>query len=156
MHLYLLPVSSRRTLIYCQKSTVKAYKLNWLDYGAVQVTKLWTRWENKESGWQKMIVKYGNKMLDNISFEEWNLKSIPPLYSQNKTKHHGMNSEVKVFFPQAIIPPESVIETLRHLSTSRQNLHRSRMICSLFGMPFSALFVFIPLYDTYLKCMHFY
>ncbi|KAK3398820.1 mitochondrial K+-H+ exchange-related-domain-containing protein [Sordaria brevicollis] len=107
MRLYLLPISTRRTLLYCQKlqppsasasaaitassssgsgpggaasppPTTKQ-KQSWGDYIQTKAALTWASWEKKESGWQKSVVSYGNHLLRKLPYEEWALKSVPPL-----------------------------------------------------------------------------
>ncbi|RKF64486.1 Uncharacterized protein C23H3.12c [Erysiphe neolycopersici] len=149
MRLCLLPISTRRTLIYCQKSLVtteekKGYNI-WLNYGITRATKLWSEWEHKESGWQKSVVVFGNKMLEKIPFEEWALKSLPPLSSSSQHKSKVANEKkVEVIYPRSLILDSKVLDIIRKLSTQRQQWHRSRLIFSLIGMPLSAPLMIIP------------
>lgn len=32
---------------------------------------LWMKWEMSDKGWQKWLTKNGNKLLNQIPFEEW-------------------------------------------------------------------------------------
>ncbi|KAI6245037.1 hypothetical protein HI914_07096 [Erysiphe necator] len=149
MHLYLFPISTRRTLIFCQKSSVIADKKKihnlWLDYGITRATKLWSGWEQKEAGWQKSVVLFGNMLLEKIPFEEWALKSIPPLPSTSRHKAKVANmKKIEVTFPQSLILESKVLEITRKLGTQRQKWHRSRMIISLIGMPLCIPLTIIP------------
>ncbi|EPE09877.1 protein (fungal and plant) [Ophiostoma piceae UAMH 11346] len=91
MRLFLLPVSSRRTLLYCERleqagQQAKA-SMSVIDKATVKAAKLWSEWEHKPAGtWQHRIVSSGNAGLRRIAFEEWGLKSVPPLSSRQKAK----------------------------------------------------------------------
>ncbi|KAK2630596.1 hypothetical protein QTJ16_001416 [Diplocarpon rosae] len=145
MRLFLLPISTRRTLIYCQRLNVTGVEQQgWLDKGTVKAAALWARWEQKDSGWQKKVVDYGNEALKRIPYEEWALKSIPPLSARRKAEGLAGKGTVEVSFPATMIPPETVTEVLGKLGAERQTLHKTRMVYSFIGMPISAPFALIP------------
>jgi hypothetical protein len=146
MRLYLLPISTRRSLLYCQRLNVATFEQTTIvDKATARATKLWSDWEKKESGWQKKIVDYGNKALMRIPFAEWGLKSVPPLSARRRAEELSGKGKIEVLFPPTIMPQESVMEALRKLSTERQSLHQKRMIWSIVGMPLSAPFALIPM-----------
>jgi hypothetical protein len=148
MRLFLLPVSTHRTLIYCQRLNVVTTKTNTslLDKATSRATNLWAGWEKKESGWQRKVVDLGNKAFKRIPYEEWGLKSIPPLSTRKEAEELGSKKQVEVLFPSTVLPQDSVGEVLRTLATERQKLHKSRMIYSIAGLPIAAPFGLIPLY----------
>lgn len=144
MRLFLLPISTRHTLLYCKRLNIKATEQQgWLDKGTTKAAKLWAGWEKKESGWQHKVVEYGNFALKRISYREWGLKSIPPLSARRKREE--MADKVEVLFPSSFIPEASAREVLRTLVTERESLHKSRMIYSFIGMPISAPFAIVPM-----------
>jgi len=146
MRLFLLPISTRRTLIYCQRLNVTtSEKQTWLDKGTTKAASLWAAWEKKESGWQKRVVNYGNQALRRIPFEEWGLKSIPPLSARRKAEELSRDEKVEVSFPKSLIPEEKVRDVLRVLGTERQGLHKKRMQWCFVGMPISAPFALVPM-----------
>lgn len=147
MRLLLLPISTRRTLLYCQKLNVATTtEASYLDKATVKAAQLWAGWEKKESGWQKQVVVYGNKALKRIPFEEWGLKSVPPLSSRKQEEEltKGPKS-VEVEFPKDIIPEGKVLELLGKLGTERQAYHKRTMMYCFVGMPISAPFALIPM-----------
>ncbi|EPQ65418.1 Bgt-4263 [Blumeria graminis f. sp. tritici] len=143
MRLFLIPISTSRTLIYCQRlNLTSAVKESWSDKGTLRAAKLWTDWKDG-TNWQKKVVKYGNQLLRKIPFEEWALKSIPPLSSRAE----GVRSDkVEVIFPDSVISREDLPEILHKMGSERQRLHRTRMIYSMIGMPISAPVMLIPVY----------
>ncbi|KAH8592979.1 mitochondrial K+-H+ exchange-related-domain-containing protein [Bisporella sp. PMI_857] len=145
MRLFLLPISTRRTLIYSQRlkrSTVEQNSL--LEKGTKKAADIWADWEKKESGWQRKVVDYGNQALRRIPFEEWGLKSIPPLSNRRKEDELARKEEVEVSYPSTLIPKERVLDVLKALGTERQALHRKRLIWSIVGMPLVAPFALVP------------
>jgi len=145
MRLFLLPISTRRTLIYAQRlETITPEQQSWLDKGTIRAAKIWANWEKKESGWQKKVVDYGNQAMKRIPYEEWGLKSIPPLSAKVKKEQSVRKDKIEVSFPATLIPEETVLAVLRKLGTERQNFHRSTMIWSFVGMPITAPVALVP------------
>jgi len=145
MRLFLLPISTRRTLIYCQRLNVTTtQQQTLLDKGTTRAAKLWASWEKKESGWPRKVVDYGNQALKRIPYEEWGLKSIPPLSARRKEEELSGKEKVEVQFPSTLIPEEKVLDVLRALGTERQSLHKKRMIYCFIGMPITAPIAILP------------
>jgi hypothetical protein len=145
MRLFLLPISTRRALIYCQRPNVSGVETkSWLEKGKVRVATLWASWEKKESGWQRKVVDYGNRALKRIPYEEWGLKSIPSMSTRRKEEELSGKEKVQVSFPSTLIPQAKVLGILKALSTERQGLHKKRMIWSIVGMPLVAPFALVP------------
>lgn len=92
------------------------------------------------------MVDYGNKALQRIPFEEWGLKSIPPLTARRKEDESSGKEKIEVSFPPSLIPEEKVTDVLRMLGTERQALHKRRMMWSFVGMPISAPVALIPVW----------
>ena len=145
MRLFLLPISTRRTLLYCQKLQVlPTDKQPWVDKITLRAAQLWAGWEKKESGWQKSVVKYGNRALRRIPYEEWGLKSVPTLSARRREEEILGKEKHHIIFPESVIPAARAPEVLRVLATERESLHRSRMIWCFVGMPISAPFALVP------------
>ena len=146
MRLYLLPISTRRTLIYCQRLNVTTTsEVSLLDKTTTKANSIWASWAKKDSGWQKKVVDIGNKALKRIPYEEWGLKSIPPLSKRRQKEDLGGTEKVEVSFPPTVLPEERITEVLRILGTERKQLHKSRLWGSLIGMPLVAPFALVPM-----------
>lgn len=146
MRLFLLPISTRRTLLYCQKlQTLPSAKQPIIDKVTLKAAKLWAGWEQKESGWQKAVVKYGNSALGRIPYEEWGLKSVPTLSARRRQEEILGKEKHHLIFPQSVISAERAPQILQTLATERETLHRSRMIWCFVGMPITAPFALVPM-----------
>lgn len=148
MRLYLLPVSTRRTLLYAQRLNVEAAKQSqsWSEKIQAKAAATWAGWEQKESGWQKTIANYGNHALRRIPYEEWGLKSVPPLSTKREDDELKGTDKVEVVYPKALISASKVTDVLNTLSTERAGLHRRKLTWCLIGMPISAPFALVPVY----------
>ncbi|KAI1207934.1 mitochondrial K+-H+ exchange-related-domain-containing protein [Annulohypoxylon truncatum] len=145
MKFFLLPISTRRTLLYCQKIQVlPKEKQSIVDKATVRAAKLWSGWEKKEAGWQKKVVVYGNSLLRRIHFEEWGLKSVPPLSTKRREEEVLGKDKNQLIYPEDIIPTKHAVNVLRALGTDREPLHKTRLIWCLIGMPISAPFALVP------------
>jgi hypothetical protein len=146
MRLFLLPISTRRTLLYCQKlQALPSEKQPLTDKIIVRAAKLWAGWEKKESGWQKSVVKYGNTALRRIPYEEWGLKSVPTLSTRRREEDVMGKETHHIVFPASVISPTEAPQILQKLATERESLHRSRMVWCFVGMPISAPFALVPM-----------
>lgn len=106
----------------------------------------WADWERKESGLQKKIVNYGNHVFRRIPYEEWGLKSVPPLSQNLKEAELRGTEKVEVVFPKSLLAKDKVPTILEKLATERESLHRKRLLWCLVGMPITAPIGLIPVY----------
>ncbi len=145
MRIFLLPISTRRTFIYCQRLNQQlSNEQTYIDKVTDRASKLWVKWEKYEKGWQKKVTEYGDKVFQRIPYEEWGLKSIPPLSARRRAAELEGMEKVDVTFPSSLVKPESLTDVLRKLATERQALHTKRMWWSIVGMPISAPVALIP------------
>ncbi|CAK7269290.1 hypothetical protein SEPCBS119000_003493 [Sporothrix epigloea] len=88
MRLFLLPISTRRTLLYCERlGETPAQQLSLVEKAQHRAAKMWSDWEKKPPGsLQHRIVSSGNAGLRRIAFEEWGLKSVPPLSTRRRAE----------------------------------------------------------------------
>jgi len=148
MRLFLLPISTRRTLIYCERlqpTLSPGQKPPLLDRLLAKTSETWTKWEAADKGWQKKVTVYGNQLFRRIPFEEWGLKTLPPL---TKTREREMIVTGKlrfdVLFPGRFVKEGSVLGTLERLSRERQALHARKLWQSVALMPVTVPFALVP------------
>jgi len=147
MRLFLLPISTRRTLIYCDRATRNlkpGQKPPLIERVTNRAAELWASYERAPSGWKKKLTTYGNLALRRIPYEEWGLKTIPSLSKKRKETELSKQEKVEVLFPGQFLSENKVSEVLRQLATERQPLHRKRMIWSLIGAPLTLPFALVP------------
>ncbi|KAK0629648.1 mitochondrial K+-H+ exchange-related-domain-containing protein [Bombardia bombarda] len=145
MRLYLVPISTRRTLLYCQKLNVIATeKQTLVDRVQDKAARTWADWEKKDKGWQKTVVSYGNQAFRRIPYEEWGLKSVPPLSQRRKDGEQQGAERVEVVYPKSLLAMDKVPRVLETLATERESLHKKRLIYCLVGMPITAPIGIIP------------
>lgn len=145
MRLFLLPISTRRALIYCQRLNEKPLtELGLVQKTINKVPQTWAEWETAKSGWRKTLTAYGNRGLQRIPYQEWGLKSFPPLNDQLQAEELSDNKKFDVIFPENVVQREDVPKIMRRLASERKQLHWKRFIWSLIGIPFTIPFGLIP------------
>ncbi|KKY36883.1 hypothetical protein UCDDA912_g03110 [Diaporthe ampelina] len=121
MRIFLLPISTRRTLLYAHRlksaTASQQAKQSLLEKIQSKAAKTWAEWEQKESGWQKTVVGYGNEALKRIPYEEWALKSVPPLSTKRKDDELRGDDKVEVIYPRKLVSADKVTEVLHALGT---------------------------------------
>ncbi|KAL3480281.1 mitochondrial K+-H+ exchange-related-domain-containing protein [Aspergillus californicus] len=145
MRLFVVPISTRRALIYARllrKDVSKERSI--LDRVTNKAVETWAKWEEADKGWKKHLVSWGNRVQQRIPYEEWALKSIPSLSSQRRIDELHGTRKVDVLFPGNAIKEEKLVSVLHKLSMERQDLHRKRMWWSFIAAPFTAPIALIP------------
>lgn len=146
MRLFLFPISSKHTLVYAQRLNRQlANKQGYSERVTAWASKKWAQWEASDNRLQKKITGWGNTAFDRIPYQEWALKSIPPLSTRREKEELHGKAEVDALFPASIIKPADVPGLLRTVATERQALHRKWMWWSLIGIPFTAPVALIPM-----------
>jgi len=73
MRIFLLPISTRRTLIYCERIQQQALKPGepepYTERILNRATTTWATWEKAEKGWQKKVTVYANQLLKRIPYQ---------------------------------------------------------------------------------------
>ncbi|RYP88467.1 hypothetical protein DL770_004631 [Monosporascus sp. CRB-9-2] len=118
MRLFLLPISTRRSLIYCQRILEENGAPR--SYGYRISTKLaqtWKDWEKEGNGWKKYVTVLGDKVLAQIPYQESGLKTIPPLTSKRRRSMTAgaVTPNVDVLFPSNFVEEGKVLDTLKRL-----------------------------------------
>ena len=146
MRLYLLPISTRRSLIYCQRLNKQlSNEITYLDRAINKASSTWLKWEKHEKGWQKKVTAYGNKLFERIPYQEWGLKSVPPLSKRGKAEELERKEEVTVQYPESLYSQESVLKVLQEYGgKERQAIHTKWLWGSIIGMPISAPVALLP------------
>ena len=148
MRLLLLPISTRRFLIYCEPAALNSSssKQSLLDRLVNKANATWVDWEkNTDSylNWKKRTTDYGNMMFRRIPYEEWGLKSIP------RQGHAPISStsQVEVQYPSLYqgLCKEGVFDIVKRIATERQSLHRNRIFYSIAGMPLTIPVGLLPI-----------
>ena len=148
MRLFLLPISTKQSLIYCQRveREIPAKQKKYIDRITTKAATTWRNWEKKEKGWQNKVTSYGNKLFQRLPHQEWGLKSIPPLKAQRRSDELDGTDEVQVEFPPSLLKQPAVIESLKYFgSEDKYAFHTKWMWISIAGMPISAPFALIPM-----------
>lgn len=146
MRLFLVPISTKRALIYSRPLSAELSKKSSItDRITNKAAETWAKWEEVDKGWRKHLVSWGNRVQQQISFEEWGLKSIPALHAQRQLSKTD-KPKVDVLFPGNAIRIEKLHLLLRKIATERQDLHRKRMWWSFIIAPITAPIALIPMY----------
>jgi Mitochondrial K+-H+ exchange-related len=146
MRFFLLPISTRRALIYCQRLQEKpTTELGLVQKTINKVPQTWAKWETAESGWKKKLTEYGNRGLQRIPYQEWGLKSLPPFNPQIQAEELSNNKKFDLVFPANVIQEKDVPKILRRLASERKQLHWKRFVWSMIGLPFTIPFGLVPM-----------
>jgi hypothetical protein len=175
MRLFLLPLSTRRTFVYCDKhfaistqklitggSTSKSSSQNNTSTASNELSesqpaaqnyidKLTTKAATTWSGWEKAE---GGWKLQLTKYGNAALRRIPyeewglksfPPHSKKKAEDSLKGKPVGVLFPPTFLKQEKVGSTLLTLAKERQSLHKQRMWYCLIGAPLTLPFALVPM-----------
>ncbi|KIW15983.1 hypothetical protein PV08_06034 [Exophiala spinifera] len=145
MRIFLLPLTTRQALIYCQRAAPNPQaKASIPDRITKKAAETWAQWETAQSGWRKQIVKYGNQGLQRIPYQEWGLKSFPPSNPKLQAEQITKNEKFDVVYPGNVMHKEDVPKVMARLARERKQLHWNRFIGSMVAMPFTVPFILVP------------
>lgn len=149
MRIFLLPISTKRSLIYCERiapdrSEQQNLAARWSDKVVNKANETWAVWERAEKGWKKKLTVWGNQVFKRIPYQEWGLKSVPPLTERRKERLLSGRERVEVMFPGAYLQKSKVGGIIAQLAIERQSLHRKRFWWSVVGMPITVPVALIP------------
>jgi hypothetical protein len=157
MRLFLLPISTRRTLIYCERvppSFPPGQKPPITERIISRASQEWAKWERAEKGWQKQLTIQGNRLFKRIPYEEWGLKSIPPMTQKRQKEVDEGKVGFELLYPGRFLrgrdevrqgKGEGLVKSvLQALATERQALHRKRMWTCIFWLPATIPFTVVP------------
>ena len=146
MRIYLLPLTTRQALVYCQRVAPKpGTQRTILERVSFKAAETWAKWEKYEKGWQKQVVTYGNRALQRIPYQEWALKSFPPISANARAKAITDQKKFEVVYPGNVMDRDDVPKVLGRLARERKQLHFNRFWGSLVGLPFTIPFALIPM-----------
>lgn len=149
MRLFILPISTKHNLIYCERipqHLPTKEKATYIDKLSRRAATTWLTWERHNKGWQKVVTTYGNKLFQNLPHEEWGLKSIPPLTAGRNSNNVNSKEAVRLEFPSSLIKEDAVMESLRYFGgKAKYAYHTKWMWGSIIGMPISAPLAVIPM-----------
>ncbi|CAL5871716.1 uncharacterized protein PFLUO_LOCUS5969 [Penicillium psychrofluorescens] len=146
MRLFLIPISTRRALIYARPlRRDRPKELSLLDRVTSKAAQTWASWEEADKGWKKHLVHWGNRMQQRIPYEEWGLKSIPSLSAQRRLDDQYGTHKIDVLFPGNSVRLSRIPALLGAIATDRQELHRKKMWWSFAAAPITAPLGLIPI-----------
>jgi len=147
MRIFVLPLTTRQALIYCQRAEQKtAGKASIADRVTRKAAQIWSDWEAVDKGWKKQVVKYGNQGLQRIPYQEWALKSFPPSNPKLQAEEIAAGKKYDVIYPGNVMRKDDVPKVMARLARERKQLHWNRFIGSLVAMPFTIPFALVPMY----------
>lgn len=145
MRIFLLPISTRRTLIHAEKQLCSSGPTSLDERVVSRFSKLWQGWEQADKGWKKQVITYTNLLFKRIPFEEWGLKTLPTLSA--KTVKNAVRATV--LYPDSFTSPTTISNVLQKLATERQGLHRQKLLYNCLGMPIALPFGLIPVLPNF-------
>lgn len=146
MRLFLIPISTRRAFIYCQQLRQQpAAEVGYLQISVNKVQQKWAEWERSTTRWKQLLTNYGNEGLQRVAYEEWALKSFPPLTEQSQALALSKGKKVELVYPENIIQSSDIPKIVRRLADERKQLHWRRFAGSMLGIPFTLPLGLIPM-----------
>jgi len=148
MRIFLLPISTRQTLIYCERvpyTPKPGQKRPLTEWAVDKAATTWAGFEKADKGWRKQLTYYGNQLFKRIPYQEWGLKSFPPATKAQIEEINKGNVAFECFYPGSFLKGRSATELLKALATERQALHRRSMWTSMAMLPITIPFALVPM-----------
>lgn len=158
----MLPLGRGQSLLYGQQSILpKVRSKPRIDEKILdRATKTWQGFESSNTGWKKQLVKWSNKALERIPYEEWSLRTIPATDMYKRTVKESFQPKLGAHIaPEKIEDFGSVepvklvhvgdsteaIATVKKLASQGLEHHRKLMWRTLIGIPFTIPFAIVPI-----------
>lgn len=168
MRLVVIPLSLKRSMVYCQWDTKTATQGKpRIDERLVQrATSAWNNFSKSETKWKQKIVSWANAAMEKIPYDEWSLKTIPARSSvlrrlnssvSNETTGqqvstsaaNGLNDKnlkaITVIYPKTCLSASVVRTRLEKLSSAGISYHTKYMWLSAIGAPLTLPVAIVPI-----------
>ena len=115
MRILLLPLTRRQTLLYAQRLTQnETHKPHpWLIWASQKAQKTWVEWGQSETKWKSKTVETGNRLLDQVDWEEYSLKTV---HDPKSTKTEAVRT---LFFSMKSLPGSGFLRMVREVIVAR-------------------------------------
>lgn len=169
MRLIVLPLSVKRSMVYCQWNSLPAArsKPRIDDRLVKRATVAWNNFASSERKWKQTIVSWANVAMEKIPYDEWSLKTIPAktaVLRRLKTKDEndgsaphasrtGVDSNnlseadleaIPVLYPSSAMSSSGVLSRLVTLGNSGISHHNKYFWLSAIGAPLTLPVALIP------------
>ncbi|BFZ61482.1 hypothetical protein YB2330_002548 [Saitoella coloradoensis] len=146
MKLFAIPVTKRHTLIYAHRlttpdpKTLKTWEV-WHDKVTGKAAKMWIEWgkdKNSTWNWKHRTVTIGNKILDNIPYTEYSLRTIPA------RPRNPSSTPTSILYPPALLKPHHISPLATSTLLSLLPYHRKWMWLNVVLSPLTVPFALLP------------
>ncbi|KAK1811106.1 hypothetical protein LTR12_014538 [Friedmanniomyces endolithicus] len=148
MRIFLLPISTRQTLIYCERvpyTPKPGQKRPLTEWAVDKAATTWAGFEKADKGWRKQLTYYGNQLFKRIPYQEWGLKSFPPATKAQLEEIDKGGLAFECLYPGSFMKGRNATELLKALATERQAFHRRSMWTSMAMLPITIPFALVPI-----------
>jgi len=148
MRIFLLPISTRQTLIYCERvpyTPKPGQKRPLTEWAVDKAATTWAGFEKADKGWRKQLTYYGNQLFKRIPYQEWGLKSFPPATKAQLEEIDKGGLAFECLYPGSFMKGRSATELLKTLAAERQAFHRRSMWTSMVMLPITIPFALVPM-----------
>jgi hypothetical protein len=146
-------------MLYCQKTSLPLArsKPRIDDRLAQKAEKTWSAWTKSDVKWKRKIVGWANSAMEQISYEEWSLKTIPAKHahlrrtaekqhvSVKEIEKHSLDTEnIIVEYPGTMMTSAQAMDRLKGLSKKGQRYHNRYFWLSAIGAPLTLPMAALP------------